>query len=426
VIPPITLEGSVHAPEFPGGLDWLNTSTPLRLKDLRGKFVLLDFWTFCCINCMHILPDLRRLETKYSQELVVIGVHSAKFKNEKDTSQIRQAILRYGIRHPWSTTPGFEVWQSYAANAWPTLVLINPLGKIIGTLSGEGVYEPFDGVLSQAIPFFEAKGQLKRSPTQFALEEARRANTLLEFPGKISSDEKSSRLFITDSNHNRILIADAAGKILDAIGSGVEGSQDGTFEEVQFHHPQGTFLAGDVLYIADTENHLVRAADLRARKVWTILAKLNSPWTSWCREGRCTSRWPACISSGWQTRPPGRRGPMPVRDAKTSSTAAFRMRRWRNRAELPRTDGSSILPIARRAPSGKRTLRREAAWTLSSGKACSNSATLTSGGEGPAPAPAGRRLQKRLDLCCRYLQQQDQGSGSRQTDREDACGRGFQ
>ncbi len=129
MLPTETLDGGVNAPEFPGGLDWLNTSAPLRLKDLRGKFVLLDFWTYCCINCMHILPDLRKLETKYNQELVVIGVHSAKFKNEKDTGQIRQAILRYEIRHPVVNDAEFEVWQSYGANAWPTLVLINPLGK---------------------------------------------------------------------------------------------------------------------------------------------------------------------------------------------------------------------------------------------------------------------------------------------------------
>ncbi len=295
VLSPEILEGNIHAPEFPEGLDWLNTSTPLRLKDFRGKFVLLDFWTFCCINCMHILPDLARLETKYSQELVVIGVHSAKFKNEKDTSQIRSAILRYGIHHPVVNDSDFQIWNSYAANSWPTTVLINPSGKVIGKYSGEGVYQPFDSVLSQAIPYFDKKGELHRGPLHLALEEARQANTLLSFPGKISSDEKSGRLFISDSDHNRILIVDAAGKILDVIGSGEQGRADGSFEDAQFHHPQGTFAAGNLLYIADTENHLVRETDLTARKVRTVLGtgsqatrrstggtglstELNSPW----------------------------------------------------------------------------------------------------------------------------------------------------
>jgi DNA-binding beta-propeller fold protein YncE/cytochrome oxidase Cu insertion factor (SCO1/SenC/PrrC family) len=303
VFTPEGLQGTVNAPEFPAGLDWLNTSTPLRLKDLRGKFVLLDFWTFCCINCMHILPDLRKLETKYSQELVIIGVHSAKFQNEKDTSQIRDAILRYEIRHPVINDAALEVWQSYTVNAWPTIMLINPAGRIIGRLSGEGVYEPIDEVLSAAIPYFAGKGELKRSPAQFALEEARRANTLLSFPGKISADEKRNRLYVTDSNHNRVIVADADGHIADVIGGGSEGRKDGSFEEAEFLHPQGTFAVGDVLYIADTENHLIRAADLAARTVRTVLGTgaqasrltgsgrgvqvaLNSPWDLLVRDGR--------------------------------------------------------------------------------------------------------------------------------------------
>ncbi|HSW51132.1 MAG TPA: thioredoxin-like domain-containing protein, partial [Bryobacteraceae bacterium] len=320
------LEGTVNAPEFPSGMEWLNTASPLRLRDLRGKFVLLDFWTYCCINCMHILPDLARLETKYSRELVVIGVHSAKFENEKDTAQIRKAILRYRIRHPVVNDSAFEVWQSYAARAWPTLVLINPSGKIIGTLSGEGVYEPFDRVLSQAIPYFEKKGQLKRSPLNLALEEARRANTLLNFPGKVSGDEASGRLFITDSNHHRILVTSAAGEILEVIGSGEEGRDDGSFEEARFHHPQGTFLSGGVLYVADTENHLVRAADLKTRRVATVLGAgrqgagpvgggqgasfdLRSPWDLLVHQGKmyiamagAHQLWVADINT-WEARP---------------------------------------------------------------------------------------------------------------------------
>lgn len=303
MIPNDALLGTITAPEFPEGLNWLNTTRPLTLREFRGKFVLLDFWTFCCINCMHILPDLKKLETKYPQELVVIGVHSAKFTNEKDTAQIRSAILRYKIQHPVINDANFQVWESYAASAWPTLVLINPLGKIIARSAGEGVFEPYDGVLRQAIPFFEARGQLKRSPLRLSLEEERRPNTLLQFPGKISSDEKTGRLFITDSNHNRILITDAGGLILDVIGSGEPGREDGSFETASFLHPQGTFHAGDLLYIADTENHLIRVADLRSRTVKSVLGTgqqaqrmnqpgrglavaLSSPWDVLASDGK--------------------------------------------------------------------------------------------------------------------------------------------
>ncbi len=326
VIPANVLEGQIHAPELPEGLDWLNTPGPLRLADLRGKFVLLDFWTYCCINCMHILPDLRRLETKYSRELVVIGVHSAKFQNERDTAQIREAVMRYDIQHPVVNDSAFEAWRSYAVNAWPTTVLINPLGKIIGTYAGEGVYEPFDAVLAQAIPYFEKKGALKRSPLKLALEQARKANTLLNYPGKISADEAGGRLFITDSNHNRIIVTDEKGKILDVIGGGEQGREDGSFETAQFHHPQGTALAGGILYIADTGNHLVRAADLKTRRVSTVLGTgrqarggggggtrtsvdLNSPWdvlfhsgTLYIAMAGAHQLWAADTAS-WQTAP---------------------------------------------------------------------------------------------------------------------------
>lgn len=269
---PLSINFDGHAaPEFPGGLTWLNTKNPIKLQSLKGKFVLLDFWTFCCINCMHVIPDLKKLEAKYAEELVVIGVHSAKFQNEKDTDQIREAVLRYGIRHPVVNDADFKIWNKYGAKAWPTFVLINPNGRVLGSLSGEGVYEPMDRTLSLAIPVFEKRGELHRSPLELTLEEAARPETLLSYPGKISADSKSQRLFITDSNHNRILITSSDGKILDVIGEGDEGKQDGAFQSATFNHPQGTFFHQDILYIADTENHLIRVADFKSRTVSTVL-----------------------------------------------------------------------------------------------------------------------------------------------------------
>ena len=151
----------------------------LTLEQFHGKFVLLDFWTFCCINCMHIIPDLKRLEHKYPEELVVIGVHSAKFTNEKDSDAIRQAILRYEIEHPVVNDKNFEIWREYDAHAWPTLVLINPKGKIVGVHSGEGIFEPFDAIIQRGITYFDAKGELKRKPLNLSLEEHSKPNTLL-------------------------------------------------------------------------------------------------------------------------------------------------------------------------------------------------------------------------------------------------------
>ncbi|UCD16989.1 MAG: redoxin domain-containing protein [Candidatus Zixiibacteriota bacterium] len=297
------LEGSISAPEFPTGLEWLNTDTPLTLESLRGKLVLLDFWTFCCINCMHVLPDLKKLEEKYPEELVVIGVHSAKFTNEKETEAIRQAILRYQITHPVLNDKDFIVWSLYAARAWPTLVLINPGGKVIGTHSGEGVFEIFDEIIGRAVDYFNTRDMLKRSPLKLSLERERSASMLLSFPGKVKTDTIGNRLFITDSNHNRILITDPDGRILSVIGSGRQGLNDGTFDTAEFNHPQGTALDGELLYIADTENHTIRAANLSTREVTTVLGtgrqaraynvsgsgagvSLNSPWDIVAHDGK--------------------------------------------------------------------------------------------------------------------------------------------
>jgi len=293
------MEGTLNAPDFPEGLQWLNTDRPLSLRELRGKVVLLDFWTYCCINCMHILPDLKKLERKYADELVVIGVHSAKFFTEQETENIRQAILRYDIEHPVVNDNQMQVWQQYAVRAWPTLVLIDPSGKIVGYHSGEGIYDLFDRAIAQTIQTAEAKGTLKRGPLNLKLERDKEARTVLRFPGKVLADERTNRLFIADSNHHRILVASLKdGSIEMVIGSGALGLEDGAFDKARFNNPQGMAYDpdADALYVADTDNHAIRKADLRKRMVETLAGTgeqsrvyppragkgreiaLNSPW----------------------------------------------------------------------------------------------------------------------------------------------------
>ncbi len=258
----------VLAPELEGGLAWLNTDRPLRLADLRGKVVLLDFWTYCCINCLHVLSDLKRLEKKYARELVVIGVHSAKFPNEGETQNIRQAILRYGIEHPVVNDRDFRIWRRYGPRAWPTLVLIDPEGYIVGGISGEGHYELLDRVIGEVVESFRAQGKLREGALSLARENP--SQGLLSFPGKVLADPPSRRLFIADSGHNRILIAHPQGQVLDIAGRGEIGAEDGPFDRATFCHPQGMVLDGKYLYVADTGNHLIRRLDLEARLVETI------------------------------------------------------------------------------------------------------------------------------------------------------------
>src|SRR3990167_342914 len=291
------------APELAGGTAWFNVSEPLTLPDLKGKVVLLDFWTYCCINCMHIIPDLKKLETKYSKELVVIGVHSAKFQNERESENIRQAILRYGIEHPVINDSNFAIWQAYRASAWPTLVLIDPEGNIVGSDTGEGHYEILDKLIGKLVSDFRSKNLMNEKPLPLSLEKYKQGPSFLSFPGKILADETSKRLFIADSNHNRIVITNMEGEVLDIAGNGEIGRGDGTFKDASFHHPQGMALQGDNLYVADTENHLIRKLDLKSKIVTTIAgtgkqaefmasggmgisSPLNSPWDLVYVEGK--------------------------------------------------------------------------------------------------------------------------------------------
>lgn len=287
---------NVAAPELTGGVAWLNTAGPLRLKDLRGKIVLLDFWTFCCINCIHVLPDLAKLEKKYPNELVVIGVHSAKFENEKNTEAIRKAVVRYEIAHPVVNDANQKIWQAYRANSWPTMVLIDPEGKIVWRESGEGLYDELDAEISRLIKVHKARKTLNTKPLKFELARfSEMGQSPLFFPGKVVADAAGQRLFIADSTHHRIVITDLTGKKIAIAGTGEPGAKDGGFDQARFNDPQGMALKGDILYVADRKNHLIRALDLKKQTVSTVAGTgqqgrdregdlparkvgLNSPW----------------------------------------------------------------------------------------------------------------------------------------------------
>jgi DNA-binding beta-propeller fold protein YncE len=285
------------APELEGGVAWLNTAGPIKLKDLRGKFVLLDFWTLCCINCIHTLPDLAKLEKKYAKELVVIGVHTAKFDNEKETESIRKAILRYEITHPVVNDANQRIWRTYGAQSWPTIVLIDPEGNYLGHASGEGNCDAVDRLLTKLIKIHKDKKTLNEKPIRFALaRQDERGDSPLFFPGKVLADAASKRLFIADSTHHRIVITDLDGKKIAIAGCGESGKADGPFDTASFNDPQGMALKGEILYVADRKNHLIRALDLANRRVKTVAGTgeqdragrfgggsalstgLNSPW----------------------------------------------------------------------------------------------------------------------------------------------------
>jgi DNA-binding beta-propeller fold protein YncE len=263
-------ENHAPAPSLEGGTEWLNTSAPIDLKSLHGKFVLLDFWTYCCINCMHVLPELHKLEKAYPNNIVVIGVHSGKYDAEHDSENIRQAILRYDIDHPVVNDADYKIWNRYHCDSWPSLRLIDPEGNLVAEQDGEIEFATLNAFFQKVLPYYRQNKLLDERPVHFALERDKAANTPLSYPGKILADEAGNRLFIADSGHNRIVVASLDGKLQSVIGSGQIGRSDGDFHTAQFHHPQGMALSGDVLYVADTENHLLRKIDLTGQRVSTI------------------------------------------------------------------------------------------------------------------------------------------------------------
>ncbi len=243
---------------------------------------------------MNVFPQLRKLEQKYAGELAVVGVHSAKFNAEKATDNVRKAILRYEIEHPVVNDADFRVWQDYAVRAWPTLMFVGPDGRVIGKHEGEFPIDALDSVLSTMIDEYDEYGQIERAPLHFKLESEKEWERPLSFPGKVLATERG--LFVSDSNHNRIVWTDLNGVVKAIIGSGETGLKDGRANEASFHDPQGCDLDYPMLYVADTKNHAIRAIDLESLEVRTIagtgeqargfrtgggnarFVALNSPW----------------------------------------------------------------------------------------------------------------------------------------------------
>ena len=271
VTPTAALDGSMAAPAFPDGLEWLNVSRPLTWSDLRGKTVLLEFWTYGCIDCIQMVPIVSRLEDKFGDALIVIGVHTAKFPHEAATESIRKIIGRYDLRHPVVNDAGFDIADQYGANVWPTYLIVNPDGKYLGGRAGTMTFEMLDLALARVVDEFEGRGKVDRTPLAFVLGRESPVDSPLRFPNAVLADETSDRLYIVDSGHNRIVVTDLTGSVVDIIGSGRPGREDGDYATASFHHPQGVALHEDgSLYVADTYNHVIRHVDLEQRMVETV------------------------------------------------------------------------------------------------------------------------------------------------------------
>jgi thiol-disulfide isomerase/thioredoxin len=273
------------APELIGDT-WFGTTNPrLGIADFKGRFLLLDFWTLCCVNCHHVLAELRPVEEKFKDVLTVVGVHSPKFEYEKLPESVAAAIARHEVHHPVLNDPNMTTWQSYGVRAWPTLVLVDPKGDIIATYSGEGHAHAIEALLEKLVPNYESSGDLVRgaglykapAPSSLALKQP---GKVVAVPAEYRDLLSGAELLISNSGgHNLVGLTSA--NLVDpviTIGAGVRGSKDGNYEAACFAEPYGAvFLekelatkVGAHLLVADTANHLIRAINLETKSVFTI------------------------------------------------------------------------------------------------------------------------------------------------------------
>src|SRR5690606_33890815 len=202
----------------------------------RGKIVLLDFWTFCCINCLHVIDELRPLEERYADVLVVIGVHSPKFAHERDPAALAAAVERYGVHHPVLDDPDLVTWRQYAARAWPTLAVVDPEGYLVASMAGEGHAPGLARLFDELITVHEQKGTLRRG--RFQVQPPTEADSSLRFPGKAVA-LPGGGFRVSDSARHRLVELAADGQtVVRRIVSGQRGAADGPADRAEFDDPQ--------------------------------------------------------------------------------------------------------------------------------------------------------------------------------------------
>lgn len=268
----------VRAPELIGKGGWLNTGDrQYTLSELRGRIVILDFWTFCCVNCLHVLDELRELEEKHRDTVVIIGVHSPKFVHEAEHQAVVDAVERYEVHHPVLDDPELATWKQYAVRAWPTLVVIDPEGYVVAQHAGEGHAHAIEKLVEELEAEHGAKGTLRRGDGPYVAPEP--VATHLRFPGKALLLPDGGFL-VSDTTRHRLVELDEDGETVRRhFGTGERGFKDGGPDEARFSEPQGLAVLPDGrIAVADTVNHAIRALDLTTGVTGTLAGTGRQWW----------------------------------------------------------------------------------------------------------------------------------------------------
>ncbi|HUD42008.1 MAG TPA: redoxin family protein [Dokdonella sp.] len=256
-----------QAPELPSGLAWVNTDDPPRLATLRGRVVLVWFWTGDSTQCAAMVPDLAALQARHHDGLCVIGIHCPKYAAQCAPAAVRRAVNRLRIEHPVASDPAFAVWRDYGVSAWPTVAVIDAEGRLAARVAGAGSMDPLDDLVAALLDEAAGHGLRVFESALPAIRPEPRAS--LRFPGKLLATERL--LYVADSGHDRVLECDHHGRVLRCFGSGHAGFADGSGEDTAFSDPQGLALHRDQLYVADRGNHAVRSVDLADGGIRTLL-----------------------------------------------------------------------------------------------------------------------------------------------------------
>ncbi|MEU1934870.1 NHL domain-containing thioredoxin family protein [Streptomyces coeruleorubidus] len=293
----------VRAPELIGKGGWINTGDKEpSLAELRGRIVIVDFWTFCCVNCLHVLDELRELEDKHRDTVVVIGVHSPKFVHEAEHQAVVDAVERYGVEHPVLDDPELATWKQYAVRAWPTLVVIDPEGYVVAQHAGEGHAHAIERLVAELEAEHEAKGTLRRGDGPYVAPEPE--PTVLRFPGKALLLPSGTFLVSDTTRHQLVELAQDGESVVRRIGSGGRGFADGAAGSASFNEPQGLALLEDgSVVVADTVNHALRRLDLTTGEVTTLAGTgrqwwQGSPTSGQAREVDLSSPWDVALWQG--------------------------------------------------------------------------------------------------------------------------------
>ncbi|MGP3978156.1 NHL domain-containing thioredoxin family protein [Streptomyces sp. 8N114] len=298
----MTHRARVRAPEL-HGRSWINTGgEELDLAGLRGRIVVLDFWTFCCINCLHVIDELREMEERHQDTVVVIGVHSPKFVHEAEHAAVVDAVERYGVAHPVLDDPELATWKQYAVRAWPTLVVIDPEGYVVAQHAGEGHVHAIEKLVGQLEAEHEEKGTLRRGEAPFTAPEPVAGE--LRFPGKVLALPQGTFLVSDTTRHQLVELAADGETVLRRIGAGERGLVDGAAEVARFNEPQGLALLPDGgVLVADTVNHALRRLDPATGAVVTVAGTgaqwwQGAPTSGPAREVALSSPWDVAWFAG--------------------------------------------------------------------------------------------------------------------------------